>query len=280
MTFTDHDRTLCFPKNNQPWLNCDSALDPHTHTIALRVLHTLPKLPPQKPIQSIKIDPPVVQSGVFAFPPSSPTTTHPRPISPRSHQSQPVPIRALPDSSALFCGPALSPPPPRRFRVLNSFSHLRSKSAAPSFGSSPGVAASSSAAAGTPKSTRKSSSHARTQSAPVIPTLPRPQPSYQNGAQHCHCPDRDHPVRGAGTGRVCDLCGAEPREHIRQEGERTRRRGGVRVVRTVRFKLDGDGDGDVDAIMASVVPPQPTEVEPERTVSGTLRLEDERHSWF
>lgn len=51
-------------------------------------------------------------------------------------------------------------------------------------------------------------------------------------------------------------------------------------MRTVRFKLDGDGDGDVDAIMASVVPPQPTEVEPERTVSGTLRLEDERHSWF
>ncbi|KEF61972.1 uncharacterized protein A1O9_03544, partial [Exophiala aquamarina CBS 119918] len=217
---------------------------------------------------SIKIDSRGARSGVFAFAPSpspspSPLSTiFPRPISPRSHTSQPITIRELPDSSTLFCGPALSPPPPKRFRLL-SFSHVRAKS----------TPSSSWPPEDPPRRQPPhfhSRSHTRAHSLPVK-GLPEAGPDH-HGTQHCHRPDRDHPLRGAGAGGLCDLRGAEPREPIRQEGERARRRGGVGGKRTVRFKLDDD---DPDAIMAMAVP-----ADPKRTVSGTIRLEDERHSWF
>ncbi|KAJ9635583.1 hypothetical protein H2204_005757 [Knufia peltigerae] len=234
-------------------------------------------------------------------PPSSPTSL--RPLSPRSYQSHPIAIKDLPDSSYLLSGPGLSPPPPIRFRVLGSppsisssvHQHKRARSAPKSLGSS--VLGSSSnpyyycSSGGANRKSSNSSNHNRTKSAPELTTTPpnpNPKTSPQEDAiQLCDRDHCDHPVRGAGDSGLCHLCGPEPSQSLRQEGKGTGRRRGMNNTRTlrqqkVRFKLDDDDD-DVENDPNPPPPPQAEaeeEEEGERSISGLLRFEDERDSWF
>jgi len=182
----------------------------------------------------------------LASPPPSP-----RPLSPRSYLSEPVPIRQLPGSATLLCGPRLSPPPPLRFRIVNT-SHLRTRS-------DPSLILAS-----------RKTSHTRTQSSP----------HHNHGAEKLRDSDhRDRPLRAAGTGGIRNLRDPEPSQSLREKGEGPRRGGGRRMTpiqsktvharpRVVRFKLDDDDDLQNEVLAKK------------RSVSGLLRLEDGKDSWF
>ncbi|KAJ9500483.1 hypothetical protein H2202_004278 [Exophiala xenobiotica] len=217
---------------------------------------------------SLKIAPPALGSCAFVLDPSpSLSPTSPRPVSPRSHQSHPVPIRDLPNSSSLSQGPGLSPPPPVRFRVLPAYSpqfslHKRARSAPSSLSTFVPQASAS--------SVRKVSNHTHTR------TQSTPQALGQQYAAELRDSDhRDRAVRSPGDSRVRDLCDPEPSQHVRKAGEGGGRRRRMTRTRTlhVRFQLDDDDTKDP-------VPPEPEETSGERTISGLLRLEDERDSWF
>ncbi|KIW10130.1 hypothetical protein PV08_11090 [Exophiala spinifera] len=257
--------------------------------------------------------------------PSSPPPPSPRrPVSPRSYQSNPIPIKSLPDSSHLLSGPGLSPPPPVRFRVLGpppssssifAYQHKRARSAPTSttitsLGSFAVLSQSSSAhytwsstATSVPSNNcyghNSSSSyshhhnHNRTNSAPELTTPLEPTTPIQDAIQLRDSDHRDHPVRGAGDSGIRHLRGTEPSQSLCQEGKGTRRRRGVNaqraVFRKVRFKLD---DHDGDDTENDPIPDhrhktdeleeddEEEEHKGQRTVSGLLRFEDDRHSWF
>ncbi|EXJ86325.1 hypothetical protein A1O3_03276, partial [Capronia epimyces CBS 606.96] len=209
---------------------------------------------------SIKIDPPTLQSAAFVLdlsPPPSPRTL----LSPRNYRSHPAPIRELPDSSSLLCGPRLSPPPPIRFRVLSPFTHQRTRSAPTSLQTF----------AATPPPSRRVS-HTRTKSLPPLSdhTSPTsdfdPNPNLNHATKLCHSPHRDLAVCHPGLGGIRHLCGPEQGQPVCEEGEGAGRR--RRVTRTVRFQLD-----EKDTV-------PPVDEPDQRSVSGLLRLEDERDTWF
>lgn len=206
---------------------------------------------------SVKIDPPTLQSAAFALDISPPSS--PRPLSPRNHRSHPLPIRELPDSSSLLCGPRLSPPPPLRFRAVHPFTHHRTASAPTSL---PTFAAS--------KSSRRVS-HTRTKSSPPFSgTGATTADSLNHGpTKLCHSDHCDLSVCRAGAGGVCHIRHPEQSQPVRQEGERAGRRG---ITRTVRFQLDDQPEPEPA--------PQPDESTEQRSLSGILRLEDERDTWF
>ncbi|KAL6245276.1 hypothetical protein RBB50_008051 [Rhinocladiella similis] len=248
--------------------------------------------------KSFKIAPPTVAVCAFVVPPTSNTTisppsppTSPRPLSPRSYQSHPITIKDLPDSSCLLSGPRLSPPPPIRFRALGPgtpsissiHQHKRARSAPTSLGSF--VLGSSSAGNRKPSN---GPGHNRTKSAPELTTptaTPAPSPSeptqQKDAIQLCDRDHRDHPVRGAGDSGLRNLRGAEPSQPLCQEGKGTgRRRGMTRTLQKVRFQLDDDIENIPHPPKAEEAEEDEEEDEGERTVSGLLRLEDERDSWF
>ncbi len=203
---------------------------------------------------SLKIAPPALERRVFVLDPSPSSPTSPRPVSPRSYHSHPIPIKDLPNSSSLSQGPGLSPPPPVRFRVLSAPQslHKRARSAPSSLGTF--VPASSD---------RKVSNHVRTQSTP--------QPLDHYAAELRDSDHRDRAVRSTGDCRIRDLRDPEPSQHVREEREGGgRRRRMTRTTLHVRFQLDDD----------TKTPAQAEETSGERKISGLLRLEDERDSWF
>ncbi|EXJ80129.1 hypothetical protein A1O1_08271, partial [Capronia coronata CBS 617.96] len=199
----------------------------------------------------VKIGPPTLQSAAFALDLSPPSP--PRPLSPRSHRSHLITIRELPNSSSLLCGPRLSPPPPVRFRALAPFSHHR--------------AASAPIRRFTAHPPTRGLGHSRTNSSP--PSSGAPQSTHDSlnhgSAKLCNSNHCDLPVRGAGTRGLRDLCDSEQSEPVCEAGEGAGRR---RMTRTVRFQIDEK----------EVLPP--SDEPAERSLSGLLRSEDERRTWF
>ncbi|EHY57548.1 hypothetical protein HRR83_003024 [Exophiala dermatitidis] len=207
---------------------------------------------PESP-KAVKIDPPTSQGRVFALDLSPPVS--PRPLSPRSHRSHPVPIRELPGSSSLLSGPRLSPPPPIRFRAINPFTHHRTASAPISLQNF----------ATAPPSRRVSHNRAKS-----LPSFSGQGPTTSDPLSHgstelCNSHHRDLPVRGPGVGGLRNLCHSEQSQSVRQKREGTGRR---RITRSVRFALDEENP---------VALADETE---RRSVSGLLRSEDDGDTWF
>ncbi|EXJ63243.1 hypothetical protein A1O7_03690, partial [Cladophialophora yegresii CBS 114405] len=181
----------------------------------------------------------------------------PRSLLSRSYQSEPIPIRQLPNSASLLCGPRLSPPPPARFRLVEPSLHFRARSE-PFAPHAP-----------------RTISHSRTQSFPPSVTQPHIDQIHHaeklRDSDHC-----DRSVRVASAGGLCNLRNPKSSEPVCEEGEGSRRGGGrrrvtasqtVRARARVRFQLDDDD-------LQQGVPAK------NRSVSGILRLEDDADYWF
>ncbi|EXJ75504.1 uncharacterized protein A1O5_00010, partial [Cladophialophora psammophila CBS 110553] len=179
----------------------------------------------------------------------------PRAISPRIYQSEPVTIRRLPDSASLLCGPQLSPPPPARFRTFTLI-HLRTRSELISHDQIAGSA---------------NSFRLQPSSSSAQPPIDRNHGAKElRNSDHC-----DHSIRGAGhcgLRYLCDPKSSQPVRETRERGRGGRRRGitlsgAVRVQMRVRFQLD---DNDLENKVSAKA----------RSISGMLRSEDGRDTWF